>query len=61
MKAYIEFLRVPAMSAGIYVIAGFSPSWLRGVFVSTYPNLKAGANVSYDDRNPERYFNPPRF
>jgi hypothetical protein len=43
------------------ISSGFNPSWLSNGFVSGYPDLVAGAQVNYDTRNTERYFDPSAF
>ena len=41
------------------VSGGAAPSWMR--YVGNYPDLVPGANVQYDTRNPDQYFNPSAF
>ncbi len=43
------------------ITSGYMPNWFTAGFVGGYPDLKPGAKVRYDTRNPNRNFDPSAF
>jgi hypothetical protein len=43
------------------ILSGWRPAWMRNASVGGYPDLVPGAELQYDTRNPDRYFDPSAF